>query len=225
MIIIMLGAPGSGKGTQAAKISEKYSIPRISTGDIFRKNIKEGTQLGVKAKEYIDKGLLVPDEVTDGIVKSRIVEKDCEDGFILDGYPRTVAQAKSLESMLDEIDRKVDIALNIAVPDEEVIHRLSGRRVCPRGHTYHVDYNPPEKEGVCDKCGKELHMRDDDRPETVKQRLDEYHEKSSPLIKFYRETGVLTEVDGRPAPDRVEESVDTVLEERGYPPGGEKSGY
>lgn len=221
MIIIMLGAPGSGKGTQAAKISEKYSIPRISTGDIFRRNIQEGTQLGVKAREYIDKGLLVPDEVTDGIVEDRILEKDCADGFILDGYPRTVAQAESLERMLEKADRNVDIALNIDVPDEEVVHRLSGRRVCECGETYHVDYNPPEEEGVCDKCGGELYVRDDDKPETVKKRLAEYHEKSSPLISYYRECGVLVEVDGKPDPDTVESSIEDVLKERGYLPGGE----
>lgn len=217
----MLGAPGSGKGTQAAKISEKYSIPRISTGDIFRKNIQEGTQLGVKAREYIDKGLLVPDEVTDGIVEGRILEKDCKDGFILDGYPRTVAQAESLERMLEKADRNVDIALNIAVPDEEVVHRLSGRRVCKCGETYHVDYNPPKKKGVCDKCGGELYVRDDDKPETVKKRLAEYHEKSSPLTSYYRGCGVLVEIDGKPDPDTVKSSIEDVLEERGYLLGGE----
>lgn len=225
MIIIMLGAPGSGKGTQAALISEKYAIPRISTGDIFRINIQAGTKLGVIANEYIEKGLLVPDEVTNEIVRNRISEQDCSEGFILDGYPRTMDQVKSLERMLKKMDREVAAVLNLAIPDEEVLHRLSGRRVCQQGHTYHVAYNPPEKEGICDKCGEELYIRDDDKLETVKQRLKEYHKKSDPLIKYYCDTGVLLGVDGKQTPEEVGELISELLKDRGYPPGGKKSGH
>jgi len=211
MILILLGAPGSGKGTQAGQISDMYSIPHISTGDIFRKNIKEGTELGRKAKEYIDKGLLVPDEVTNGIIEDRLADADCGKGFVLDGYPRTTAQAEMLDSVLDKLGVKADAALNIKVPDEDVIHRLSGRSMCRCGETYHVDYKPPKKEGVCDKCGQELYVRDDDRPETVGERLKEYHNKTSPIIDYYGKAGILIDIDGTPMPDKVTELIMEIL--------------
>lgn len=211
MILILLGAPGSGKGTQAGRISDMYSIPHISTGDIFRKNIKEGTELGRKAKEYIDKGLLVPDAVTNGIVEDRLADEDCAKGFILDGYPRTNAQAQMLDSVLKRLGLKADAALNIKVPDKAVIHRLSGRSMCRCGETYHVDYKPPKKEGVCDKCGQDLYVRDDDKPETVGERLKEYYRKTSPIIDYYDKAGILIDIDGTPMPDKVTESIMEVL--------------
>lgn len=211
MILILLGAPGSGKGTQAGRISDTYGIPHISTGDIFRKNIKDGTELGRKAKEYIDKGLLVPDEVTNGIVKDRLAEADCKKGFILDGYPRTTAQAEMLDSVLKGLGVKTDAALNIKVSDEDVIHRLSGRSMCRCGETYHTDYKPPQKEGVCDKCGQKLYVRDDDRPETVGERLKEYYKKTSHIIDYYKKEGILIDIDGTPLPDKVTELIMDVL--------------
>lgn len=214
MILILLGAPGSGKGTQAGRISDMYNIPHISTGDIFRKNIKEGTDLGRKAKEYIDKGLLVPDMVTNGIVEDRLAEADCVNGFILDGYPRTTAQAEMLDSVLKGLNVTADVALNINVPDENVIGRLSGRSMCRCGETYHTDYKPPIKEGVCDKCGQDLYVREDDKPETVGKRLKEYHEKTSPIINYYRDAGILIDIDGTPMPDKVTELITDVLKHK-----------
>ncbi len=211
MILILLGAPGSGKGTQAGRISDMRGIPHISTGDIFRKNVKEGTELGRKAKEYIDKGLLVPDKVTNGIVEDRMSKADCSKGFILDGYPRTTAQAEMLDSVLSRMGVKADAALNIKVPDADVIHRLSGRSVCRCGETYHVDYKTPKKKGICDKCGNKLYVRDDDKQETVRKRLKEYHEKTSPIIDYYRKAGILIDIDGIPLPDMVTESIVDVL--------------
>ena len=211
MILILLGAPGSGKGTQAGRISDMRGIPHISTGDIFRKNIKEDTELGRKAKEYIDKGLLVPDKVTNGIVEDRLSKADCGKGFILDGYPRTTAQAEMLDSVLSRMGVKADAALNIKVPDADVIHRLSGRSVCGCGETYHVDYKTPQKEGICDKCGNKLYVRDDDKQETVGERLKEYHEKTSPIIDYYGKAGILIDIDGTPLPDMVTESIVDVL--------------
>ena len=213
MILILLGAPGSGKGTQAGRISDMRGIPHISTGDIFRKNIKEGTDLGRKAKEYIDKGLLVPDEVTNGIVQDRLAEADCGNGFILDGYPRTTAQAEMLDSVLTEMGVKADAALNIKVPDEDVIRRLSGRSMCRCGETYHTDYKPPKDEGKCDKCGQDLYVRDDDKPETVGERLKEYHKKTSPIIDYYEEAGILIDIDGTPMPDKVTELITDALKQ------------
>ncbi|MBN1624823.1 MAG: adenylate kinase [Clostridia bacterium] len=216
MILILLGAPGSGKGTQAGVISERYGIPHISTGDIFRKNIKEGTQLGRKAKEYIDKGLLVPDEVTNGIVESRILENDCGEGFILDGYPRTTDQAQVLETYLGKMGKSIDAVLNIDVPDEQVVERLSGRFMCRCGETYHTAYKKPEVEGICNKCGKELYQRDDDKPETVIERLREYYRKTAPIIDYYNGKGLLVRIDGTPMPDKVTELIEKFLEESGY---------
>ena len=197
MKIIMLGAPGAGKGTQAKRIADKYSIPHISTGDIFRANIKNGTELGNKAKEYMDKGLLVPDELVVDLVIDRFKNPDCANGYVLDGFPRTIPQAEALENALSAIGETIDYAINVEVPDENIINRMSGRRACVGcGSTYHIKYAPTKVEGVCDRCGKELILRDDDKPETVKKRLDVYHEQTQPLIDFYTKRGKIVEVDG-----------------------------
>ena len=197
MKIIMLGAPGAGKGTQAKKIAAKYEIPHISTGDIFRANIKEGTELGKKAKTYMDQGLLVPDELTCDLVVDRIQQPDAANGYVLDGFPRTIPQAESLTKALAERGEKVDYAINVDVPDENIINRMSGRRACLGcGATYHITFNPPVKEGICDTCGQELVLRDDDKPETVEKRLNVYHEQTQPLIDYYKAKGILKEVDG-----------------------------
>ena len=197
MKIIMLGAPGAGKGTQAKKIAAKYSIPHISTGDIFRANIKNGTELGLKAKSYMDAGGLVPDEITIGMLLDRIHQADCENGYVLDGFPRTIPQAESLTEALKKNGEAIDFAVNVDVPDENIINRMSGRRDCLIcGATYHIVYNAPKTENVCDTCGQELVLRDDDKPETVKKRLDVYHDQTQPLIDYYKNEGVLAEVDG-----------------------------
>ena len=197
MKIIMLGAPGAGKGTQAKKIAEKYQIPHISTGDIFRANIKGGTELGMKAKTFMDQGMLVPDEITIGMLMDRIGQEDCINGYVLDGFPRTIPQAESLTKALAERGEKVDYAINVDVPDENIINRMSGRRACLGcGATYHITFNPPVKEGICDTCGQELVLRDDDKPETVKKRLDVYHQQTQPLIDYYKKPENLPEVDG-----------------------------
>ncbi len=212
MKIIMLGAPGAGKGTQAKMIADKCGIPHISTGDIFRANIKNGTELGAKAKEYMDKGLLVPDELTCGLVVDRIQAEDCKDGYILDGFPRTIPQAEALEEALNKIGQKVDFAINIDVPDENIISRMSGRRACTScGATYHVVFNPPKKEGICDDCGAELVLRDDDKPETVKNRLRVYHDQTQPLIDFYSARDVLRTVDGTQSMEKVFDDILKVL--------------
>jgi len=193
----MLGAPGAGKGTQAKRIAKKYNIPHISTGDIFRANIKEGTELGKRAKEYMDKGELVPDDITIGMLLDRIHKADCKDGFVLDGFPRTIPQAKSLTEALSKLNEKIDYAINIDVPDESIITRMSGRRACLScGSTYHIKYSAPKKENICDNCGSELVIRDDDKPETVKKRLDVYHKQTKPLIDYYGNEKILASVDG-----------------------------
>ena len=197
MKIIMLGAPGAGKGTQAKKVAKKYNIPHISTGDIFRANIKEGTELGKRAKEYMDKGELVPDDITIGMLLDRIHKSDCKDGFVLDGFPRTIPQAKSLTEALSKLNESIDYAINIDVPDESIITRMSGRRACLScGSTYHIKYSAPKKENICDNCGSELVIRDDDKPETVKKRLDVYHKQTQPLIDYYDNENILANVDG-----------------------------
>lgn len=214
MKIVMLGAPGAGKGTQAIKIADKYDIPHISTGDIFRANIKGGTELGQKAKSYIDKGELVPDEVTIGMLLDRIAQDDCKNGYVLDGFPRTIPQAESLTEALKSQGDKIDFALNIDVPDEAIIKRMSGRRACPKcGATYHIVYAAPKKENVCDKCGSELIIRSDDKPETVKDRLNVYHQQTEPLIAYYKAAGVLREVDGTQELPKVFEDVVAILSE------------
>lgn len=197
MKIIMLGAPGAGKGTQAKKIAEKYQIPHISTGDIFRANIKNGTELGMKAKGYMDAGGLVPDEITIGMLLDRIHQGDCANGYVLDGFPRTIPQAESLSAALKDMGEHIDYAVNIDVTDQEIISRMAGRRACLAcGATYNVDYNPPKQEGICDSCGEKLVLRDDDKPETVQKRLDVYHSLTQPLIEYYKKKGILARVDG-----------------------------
>lgn len=197
MKIIMLGAPGAGKGTQAKKIAEKYQVPHVSTGDIFRANIKEGTELGKKAKTYMDAGKLVPDELTVDLLMDRISKEDCANGYVLDGFPRTIPQAECLEAALNERGEKIDYAVNVEVPDENIINRMGGRRACLTcGATYHLVYIPTKVDGICDHCGSELVLRDDDKPETVQKRLLVYHEQTQPLIDFYKERDVLREVDG-----------------------------
>lgn len=197
MKIIMLGAPGAGKGTQAKMIAEKYGVPHISTGDIFRANIKNGTELGAKAKEYMDKGLLVPDELVVDLVIDRFKADDCAKGYILDGFPRTIPQAEALDKALNAQNESVDYAINVEVPDENIINRMSGRRACVGcGATYHIQFNPTKVEGVCDVCGEKLILRDDDKPETVKNRLSVYHEQTQPLIDYYAKKSILAEVDG-----------------------------
>ena len=212
MKIIMLGAPGAGKGTQAKKIAEKYQIPHISTGDIFRANIKNGTELGNKAKTYMEQGLLVPDELVCDLVVDRVKQDDCANGYVLDGFPRTIPQAESLDGALKAMGQKVDYAVNVEVPDENIIRRMGGRRACLAcGATYHVENIPPKKEGICDVCGANLVLRDDDKPETVKKRLDVYHEQTQPLIDYYTNAGVLVEVDGTLAMDDVFAAICKVL--------------
>ncbi len=197
MKIIMLGAPGAGKGTQAKMIAEKYSIPHVSTGDIFRANIKNGTELGKQAKEYMDAGKLVPDELTVRILLDRVAQDDCKNGYVLDGFPRTIPQAEVLEDALNKLGDKIDYAVNVDVPDENIVRRMSGRRACLKcGATYHIEHIPPKQEGICDTCGSELVLRDDDKPETVLNRLKVYHDQTQPLIDFYTERNVLKTVDG-----------------------------
>lgn len=197
MKIIMLGAPGAGKGTQAKMIADKYSVPHISTGDIFRANIKNGTELGMEAKKYMDQGQLVPDELTVKILLDRVAQDDCQNGYVLDGFPRTIPQANVLDEALNKLGEKIDFAVNVDVPDENIIRRMGGRRACVScGATYHIEHVPPKTEGICDRCNSELILRDDDKPETVKNRLEIYHEQTQPLIEFYEAKGVLKNVDG-----------------------------
>ena len=212
MKIIMLGAPGAGKGTQAKRIAEKYGIPHISTGDIFRANIKEGTELGLKAKEYLDQGLLVPDEVTIGMLLDRIHQADCKNGYVLDGFPRTIPQAESLNKALADMGEAIDFAIDVDVPDENIVNRMGGRRACLKcGATYHVEYAAPKADGVCDACGSGLVLRDDDKPETVQKRLTVYHDQTQPLIEYYKGQGVLHSVDGTQAMEAVFESITGIL--------------
>ena len=212
MKIIMLGAPGAGKGTQAKQIAAKYSIPHISTGDIFRANIKNGTELGKKAKEYMDQGLLVPDELTCDLVMDRIAQDDAKNGFVLDGFPRTIPQAEALDAALTKIGQAMDYAVDVDVPDENIINRMSGRRACVGcGATYHVVYNAPKVEGVCDTCGEKLILRDDDKPETVLNRLSVYHEQTQPLIDYYTEKGIEKEVDGTQDMNKVFDDIVAIL--------------
>lgn len=212
MKIIMLGAPGAGKGTQAKMIAEKYGLPHISTGDIFRANIKNGTELGKEAKEYMDKGLLVPDELTVRLLLDRVAQDDCKNGYVLDGFPRTIPQAEVLDEKLSELGEKVDYAINVDVPDENIVNRMSGRRACLScGATYHIVSIPPKKEGICDVCGSELVLRDDDKPETVQNRLKVYHDQTQPLINFYEKKGVLRSVDGTLPMEEVFTAITKIL--------------
>ena len=213
MTFIFLGAPGAGKGTQAKKLSAKYGIPHISTGDIFRANIKEGTKLGEKAKVYMDQGLLVPDELVVELIMDRFKNPDCEKGYVLDGFPRTIPQAKALDDALAENGDGVEFAIDVDVPDDVIIRRIGGRRACVScGATYHLISIPPKKEGICDVCGAGLILRDDDKPETVRKRLDVYHEQTQPLIDYYRTKGILKSVDGTKDLDVVFDEIVRIVE-------------
>ena len=212
MKIIMLGAPGAGKGTQAKKIAAKYGIPHISTGDIFRANIKGGTELGMKAKTFMDQGMLVPDEITIGMLMDRIHEADCAKGYVLDGFPRTIPQAESLTEALKGMNESIDYAVNVDVPDENIVNRMGGRRACVAcGATYHIQFNAPKTEGICDTCGEKLVLRDDDKPETVQKRLNVYHEQTQPLIDYYEKAGGLKDVDGTKNMEEVFNDIVDIL--------------
>ncbi|WP_301108596.1 adenylate kinase [Sporosarcina sp.] len=214
MNIVLMGLPGAGKGTQADKIVEKYGIPHISTGDMFRAAIKEGTELGVKAKSFMDQGALVPDEVTIGIVRERLSKTDCDNGFLLDGFPRTVPQAQALDALLDDLGKKIESVIDIEVDTEELVARLSGRRICKVcGTSYHLIFNPPKVEDVCDKDGGELYQRADDNPETVMNRLEVNMNQTAPLLDFYGEKGVLTKIDGQQDINVVFKDLDAVLQQ------------
>ena len=206
MRMIMLGAPG--KGTQAERLAKHFGIPTISTGEIFRSNIKQGTELGVKVKAIIEKGELVPDQLTNALVEDRISQPDCEKGYILDGFPRTIPQAVALDEMLAKNGHKLDFAANVDVPDEVIVERMAGRRICPAcGDSYHLVYHPPVKEGICDRCGAEIAQRKDDAPETVLNRLEVYHRETQPLIEYYEKSGRLVTVDGTQPIDAVTASL------------------
>lgn len=213
MNLILMGLPGAGKGTQAEKINETYHIPHISTGDMFRLAIKEGTELGQKAKEYMDQGALVPDDVTIGIVKERLAKDDCKDGFLLDGFPRTVAQAEALQSLLSDMNESIDYVLRVEVPEEHLVERLAGRRICPTcGTTYHILYNPPQQEGICDNDGSQLIQREDDQAETVKNRLEVNVEQMKPLLDYYHDKGYLVTIDGDQEIDHVFKDIQSTIE-------------
>jgi len=213
MNLVLMGLPGAGKGTQAEKIVEKYNIPHISTGDMFRTAIKDGTELGMQAKSFMDQGALVPDEVTIGIVRERLSKDDCKKGFLLDGFPRTVAQAEALENILTDLDRQINFVINIDVDKEILMERLTGRRICKScGSTYHLVFNPPAKEDTCDRCGGELYQRADDNAETVQNRLDVNLKQTQPLLDFYGEKGYLQNINGQQDINKVFEDVDALLE-------------
>ncbi len=213
MKIIMLGAPGAGKGTQAKKLAAKYGIPHISTGDIFRANIKNGTELGKKAKVFMDQGLLVPDELVVDLIMDRFAQPDCENGYVLDGFPRTIPQAKALDEALAKNNDAVEYAIDVDVPDEAIVKRMSGRRACVNcGATYHLETIPSKKEGICDVCGAELILRDDDKPETVLKRLNVYHEQTQPLIEYYAAKSVLRTVDGTKDPETAFSDIVKIVE-------------
>jgi adenylate kinase len=210
--IVLMGPPGAGKGTQAEYIVNTVQIPHISTGDAFRLVMKEGTELGVKAKEYVDKGLLVPDDITIGIVRERLQQEDCKGGFLLDGFPRTLSQAEALDEIVADLGRKIDHVINISVNRELLLKRLTGRRICKAcGATYHITFNPPARDGVCDKCGGELYQRSDDTEEKVGTRLDEYTNKTAPLLDFYSRKGVLRQIDGEKSIEEVSADIQALL--------------
>lgn len=215
MKIIMLGAPGAGKGSQASRIAKEYQLPHISTGDIFRANLKEETELGKRAKSFMDKGELVPDDITIAMLLDRIHKEDCKNGYILDGFPRTIPQAEALKEALAKKDEKIDLALDVEASDELIIKRMAGRRTCPVcGAIYHIVTLPPKNEGICDRCGADLIQRKDDNEETVKNRLKIYHEVTEPLISYYKKEGILEEIDGAEELDKVFEKVKRIIHER-----------
>jgi adenylate kinase len=210
--LILLGPPGSGKGTQGERLQEDFRLPYYATGDILRAAVKEGTEVGKQAKEYMDRGDLVPDEVIIGVIAERVQREEASDGFILDGFPRTLPQAEALDAKMGELRREITAAILIDVSEDEVIRRLGGRRTCEaEGHVFHVEFNPPEKEGVCDIDGSKLIIRDDDKPEVIEHRLAQYREKTEPLIDYYEERGILNHVKGEASPDEVEEHIHAVL--------------
>ena len=210
--LILLGPPGSGKGTQGERLQEDFRLPYYATGDILRTAIKEGTEVGRQAKDYMERGDLVPDDVIIAVIAERVQQEEAADGFILDGFPRTLPQAEALDAKMDELGRRISAAILIEVPDDEVTRRLGGRRTCEQnGHVFHVDFNPPEKEGVCDLDGSPLLIRDDDRPEVIANRLAQYKAKTEPLIGYYEERGILRTVDGSEPPDKVEEKIHGLL--------------
>jgi adenylate kinase len=211
MRLVLVGAPGAGKGTQAKFIGQRFGIPPISTGDIFRANLAAQTPLGLEAKKYMDRGELVPDEVTIGIVRDRLGQDDASDGFLLDGFPRTLPQAEALEAMLTDLGRPLDVVLELKVDDTEVVRRLSGRRMCRNGHVWHVELDPPAQERVCDICGCELFQRDDDQPETIRRRLDVYYEQTAPLVDFYRDLGLLRTIEAKGKVDAITHRAIDVL--------------
>lgn len=212
MNILFMGPPGAGKGTQAENIVNEFGIPHISTGDAFRLAIKQGTPIGVKAKEFMDQGLLVPDDVTIGIVEERLQQSDCEKGFLLDGFPRTLSQAEALDEILARLNTGLDHVINLKVDREKLLARLTGRRICKNcGSTYHVIFNPPKQEGICDKCGGELYQRSDDNEESVGIRLDEYINKTAPLLTFYENKGLLRQIDGDQEIDAVSSQIASIL--------------
>lgn len=215
MKIIMLGAPGAGKGSQASRIANEYHLPHISTGDIFRANLKEETELGKQAKSFMDKGELVPDDITIAMLLNRIHEEDCKDGYILDGFPRTIPQAEALTEALAKEGEKIDLALDVEAPDDLIIKRMGGRRTCPNcSAIYHIETLKPKKEGICDLCGSELMQRKDDNEETVKNRLKIYHEMTEPLISYYKKENILEEIDGTENLDKVFETVKEIIKKR-----------
>jgi adenylate kinase len=211
--LILLGPPGSGKGTQGERLQEDFRLPYYATGDILRAAVKEGTEVGQQAKEYMDRGDLVPDEVIIGVIAERLQEEEAADGFILDGFPRTVPQAEALDSKMSQLRRDITAVLLIEVPEEEVLRRLGGRRTCEEnpGHIYHVEFDPPKEEGVCDIDGGKLIVRDDDKPDVIKNRLATYREKTAPLVDYYDERGILNRVDGKQSPDEVEERIHGII--------------
>ncbi|MDK2832593.1 MAG: adenylate kinase [Methanolobus sp.] len=213
MNIALFGPPGAGKGTQAKELSKHYNIPHISTGDILRANVRDGTELGIKAKQYMDKGELVPDEVLIGLIRNRLSESDCDSGYLLDGYPRTIPQADALTDILKEINKPLDSVINIEVIDDELVKRLSGRRSCACGESYHVMFNPPEKEGICNACGAELYQRDDDKEEVIRQRLAVYNDKTKPLIDYYDGADILVNIDGSGAVDAVFKDICKIMDQ------------
>lgn len=213
MNIVLFGPPGSGKGTQAKMLAERYGIPHISTGDILREHLKNKTKLGLEAKVYMDRGSLVLDDILIGIIKDRLLQPDCASGFLLDGYPRTIPQADALSVILTELGKKLDVVLNIAVPDEELIKRLAGRRMCSCGASYHILFNPPKREGICDRCGKPLYQRDDDREEAIMNRLEVYKQQTQPLIEYYTNEDLMMTVPGAASITAVFEEICRLLDD------------